>query len=351
MGGGVPIVDDVLDFGGDVIEGAGNLVDDAIDVVTENPELVALVALPFMGPEMFALDTAAAEGLGGVGAFDVASSAVPGLTFDATSGLYTLGDAGLGGLGLGTQAGGSLFTDVINADTFDPTSFLPGSNPYDPSTQFSDYAKYARDAYRVYNMLNPESQQQVQNQFQQQNLYDPSSGGFDYASALSPFLNQAKNYYDKASLLGNLGDVSSVVLNQVPNPTPGSPTPEVSILKLLQNLPGKAMEQLLTVPGIVGTGLGIASIADQRRVNNLIQQGFDENKAKQIAYQEKYTTPSGIASLPQQNITGLTPRTSSDIVVKPKAAKGGSITDLYNEYSQLNNRMRNYRRLAKGGLI
>jgi len=350
MGGGVPIVDDVLDFGGDIIEGAGDVLDDAIDVVTENPELLALVAVPYLAPEMFAFDALAAEGLGGVGAFDVASSALPGLTFDAATGAYTLADAGLG-LGLGTEAGGSLFSDLVNADAFDPSSFLPGNNPYDPTKQFSDYAKYARDAYKIYDMLSSDSQQQVQNQFANQGLYNPSSGEFDYASALSPFLNQAKNYYDRASLISNLGDVSSHVLNQVPNPTPGSPTPEKSILGLLKDLPYTAMQDLLTVPGLIGTGLGIASIADQRRVNNLIQQGYDENKAKQLAYQQKFTTPAGIASLPRQDITGLTPRTVSDVVVKPKAAKGGSINDLYKEYSELNNRMRNYRRLAKGGIV
>ena len=344
-------VDSAFDFAGDVIGGAGDLVGDAVETVADNPELLALVAVPFMGPEMFALDAAAAEGLGGVGAFDVASSALPGLTFDAATGAYTLADAGLGGLGLYTPGGGELFTGIINADTFDPSSFLPGNNPYDPTKQFSDYAKYARDAYKIYDMLSSDSQQQVQNQFANQGLYNPSSGEFDYASALSPFLNQAKNYYDRASLISNLGDVSSHVLNQVPNPTPGSPTPEKSILGLLKDLPYTAMQDLLTVPGLIGTGLGIASIADQRRVNNLIQQGYDENKAKQLAYQQKFTTPAGIASLPRQDITGLTPRTTSDVVVKPKAAKGGSINDLYGEYSELNNRMRNYRRLAKGGII
>ena len=70
-----------------------------------------------------------------------------------------------------------------------------------------------------------------------------------------------------------------------------------------------------------------------------------------LAKKQQYTTPEGIASLPKQNITGLTPRTVSDVVVKPRAAKGGSINDLYNEYSELNNRMRNYRRFAKGGII
>jgi len=340
MGGAVDfvgdVVGDVADFGGDVIEGAGNLVDDAIDVVTENPELIALVALPFMGPEMFALDAAAAEGLGGVGAFDVASSALPGLTFDAATGAYTLADAGLGGLGLATDAGGSLFTDIINADTFDPSSFLPGNNPYDPVRDVNNYTKYARDAYNIYNMLNPDSQQQVQSQFANQGLYNPSSGNFDYANILGQFIDQGQNAYNTYNLVNRFSNLSPTNFNPV---------------DILGNLAPSGLKELTTLPGALATGLGLLSIYDQRRVNNLIQQGYDENKAKQLVYQQKFTTPEGIASLPQQNITGLAPRTTADVVVKPKAAKGGSINDLYNEYSELNNRMRNYRRLAKGGIV
>jgi len=329
-------VDSAFDFAGDVIGGAGDLVGDAVETVADNPELLALVAVPFMGPEMFALDAAAAEGLGGVGAFDVASSALPGLTFDAATGAYTLADAGLGGLGLATDAGGSLFTDIINADTFDPSSFLPGNNPYDPTKQFSDYAKYAKDAYNIYNMLNPDSQQQVQNQFANQGLYNPSSGEFDYASALSPFLNYGQQAYNRYSTLQPFANLDPA---------------NFDVMDVLGNISMKGLEELKTLPGAVGTGLGVLSIYDQMRVNNLIQKGYDENQAKQLAYQQKFTTPAGIASLPQQNITGLTPRTASDVVVKPKAAKGGSINDLYKEYSELNNRMRNYRRLAKGGIV
>ena len=335
MGGGVPIVDDVLDFGGDIIEGAGDFIGDAIETVADNPELLALVAVPYLAPEMFAFDALAAEGLGGVGAFDVASSALPGLTFDAATGAYTLADAGLG-LGLGTEAGGSLFSDLVNADAFDPTSFLPGNNPYDPIKDVNNYTKYARDAYKIYDMLSSDSQQQVQNQFQQQNLYDPNSGSFDYANILGQFIDQGQNAYNTYNLINRFSNL---------NPTNFNP------IDILGNLSSSALKELTTLPGAAATGLGILSVYDQMRVNNLIQKGYDENQAKQLAYQQKFTTPAGIASLPQQNITGLTPRTASDVVVKPKAAKGGSINDLYNEYSQLNNRMRNYRRLAKGGIV
>jgi len=332
MGGAV---DSAFDFAGDVIGGAGDFIGDAIETVADNPELLALVAVPYLAPEMFAFDALAAEGLGGVGAFDVASSALPGLTFDAATGAYTLADAGLG-LGLGTEAGGSLFSDLVNADAFDPTSFLPGNNPYDPIKDVNNYTKYARDAYKIYDMLSSDSQQQVQNQFQQQNLYDPNSGSFDYANILGQFIDQGQNAYNTYNLINRFSNL---------NPTNFNP------IDILGNLSSSALKELTTLPGAAATGLGILSVYDQMRVNNLIQKGYDENQAKQLAYQQKFTTPAGIASLPQQNITGLTPRTTSDVVVKPKAAKGGSINDLYNEYSQLNNRMRNYRRLAKGGIV
>jgi hypothetical protein len=332
MGGAV---DSAFDFAGDVIGGAGDFIGDAIETVADNPELLALVAVPYLAPEMFAFDALAAEGLGGVGAFDVASSALPGLTFDAATGAYTLADAGLG-LGLGTEAGGSLFSDLVNADAFDPTSFLPGNNPYDPIKDVNNYTKYARDAYKIYDMLSSDSQQQVQNQFQQQNLYDPNSGSFDYANILGQFIDQGQNAYNTYNLINRFSNL---------NPTNFNP------IDILGNLSSSALKELTTLPGAAATGLGILSVYDQMRVNNLIQKGYDENQAKQLAYQQKFTTPAGIASLPQQNITGLTPRTASDVVVKPKAAKGGSINDLYNEYSQLNNRMRNYRRLAKGGIV
>jgi len=328
-------VDSAFDFAGDVIGGAGDFVGDAIETVADNPELLALVAVPYLAPEMFAFDALAAEGLGGVGAFDVASSALPGLTFDAATGAYTLADAGLG-LGLGTEAGGSLFSDLVNADAFDPTSFLPGNNPYDPIKDVNNYTNYAKDAYKVYNMLNPDSQSQVQNQFANQGLYNPSSGNFDYANILGQFINQGQDAYNTYNLINRFSNLDPTNFNPV---------------DILGNLAPSGLKELTTVPGALATGLGLLSIYDQKRVNNLIQQGYDRNQAEMLAKKQQYTTPEGIASLPKQNITGLTPRTVSDVVVKPRAAKGGSINDLYNEYSELNNRMRNYRRFAKGGII
>lgn len=334
-------VDSIVDFGGDVIGGAADLVGQAVETVADNPEL-ALLAIPFMGPGMFALDAAAMEGLGGVGAFDVASSAIPGLTFDAAAGTYGLGEAGLGGLGLGTEAGGSLFTDIINADAFDASSLLPGNNPYDPIKDFNNYTKYAKDAYKIYNMLDSDSQSQVQNTFKQQGLVDPNStsGSIDFGS----FIPAIASLGSGLGLFGsNAGGSSPFNLSNILSLAKGFGTGVGDILGGIGNI----AKDPLTVSGVLG-GL---TYMDQKRINDLVQQGYDTNQAKQLAAQQRFTTPAGIASLPQQNITGLAPRTTADVVSKPKAAKGGSINDLYNEYSELNNRMRNYRQLAKGGLI
>jgi len=347
MGGGVPIVDDVLDFGGDIIDTAGDFIGDAVETVgnvVEDIDPITLAKIAYTissgDPSLFL------EDMGEEAFADYVMSEVGDYATDPSNWMDYLDTGG----DVLSDIGGDALTD-IGTEAFDPSSFLPGENPYDPMKQFSDYTKYAKDAYNLYNQLNPEQKNQVGNQFQQQNLYNPSSGEFDYGNALSPFINQAKNYYDRASLISNLGDVSSHVLNQVPNPTPGSPTPEKSILGLLKDLPYTAMQDLLTVPGLIGTGLGIASIADQRRVNNLIQQGYDENKAKKLVKEQQYTTPAGIASLPRQDITGLTPRTTANVVVRPGRADGGSMSNMLGEYMNLNSAMRNYKMRSRGGVV
>ena len=80
---------------------------------------------------------------------------------------------------------------------------------------------------------------------------------------------------------------------------------------------------------------------------------LNNHQADKLRKKQQYQTGVGLPSLPTTvggvPLAQAQPRTAAQTVVR--AAKGGSISDLYNEYSQLNNRMRNYRRLAKGGLI
>ena len=332
MGGGVPIVDDVLDFGGDIIEGAGDVIGDVVEGVGNvvediDPATLAKIAYTiYTGDPSLALEDMGEEALA-----DVVLNQVSDYATDPSNWMDFLDTGG----DVLTDIGGDVLTN-IGTDAFDPTAFLPGNNPYDPVKDINNYSKYAKDAYNLYNMLNPSQQSQVQNQFQQGNLYDPNSGEFDYSNILGQFIDQGQNAYNTYNLINRFSNLDPTNFNPV---------------DILGNLAPSGLKELTTLPGALATGLGVLSIYDQKRVNNLIQQGYDKNQAEMLAKKEQYTTPAGIASLPKQNITGLTPRTAADVVVRPQAAKGGSINDLYGEYSELNNRMRNYRRLAKGGLI
>jgi hypothetical protein len=333
------VISDIVDFGGDVLGGAGDLIGSAADAVGNvvediDPETLAKIAYTvYTGDPSLAFEDMGEEALA-----DAVINQVGDYTTDPSNWMDYLDTSNIGS---------DVLTDV-GSNGFDPNSFLPGNNPYDPIKDIGNYTRYAKDAYSLYNQLNPDQQSQIQNQYQQQGLYDPNAGqSFNYGDILNNALNYGQQSYNTGQLFNSFQNIgNSASLNAV-DPTSGGG----SIIDLLKNLPYNAMSQLLNVPGLLGTGLGIASVADQKRVNNLVQKGYDTNQAKQLAAEQRFTTPEGIASLPKQNITGLTPRTVSDVVSKPKAAKGGSINDLYGEYSELNNRMRNYRRLAKGGLI
>jgi len=306
----------VGDFIGDVGNTVGNVVED-IDPAT----LAKIAYTVYTGDPSLALEDMGEEALA-----DTVINEVGDYATDPSNWMDYLNTGNIGS---------DVLTNV-GSDAFDPSSFLPGNNPYDPIKDIGNYTRYAKDAYNLYNMLNNDQQSQIQNQYQQNNLYDPTSGNFDYGNILGQFVNAGQNAYNKYNLLNSYAGLS---------PTNFNP------MDILGNLSTSALKDLTTLPGAAATGLGLLSIYDQKRVNDLVQKGYDTNQAKQLAYQQKFTTPEGIASLPQQNITGLTPRTTADVVSRPKAAKGGSIDDLYNEYSMLNNRMRNYRRLAKGGVI
>ena len=102
-------------------------------------------------------------------------------------------------------------------------------------------------------------------------------------------------------------------------------------------------------------GLGYLTYKDRANTNKSITDAYNNYLGKQSGIASAYGVGAGPQTL-NYNVAGVPlaqaqPRTAAQTVVMPKAAKGGSINDLYGEYSELNNRMRNYRRLAKGGLI
>jgi len=102
-------------------------------------------------------------------------------------------------------------------------------------------------------------------------------------------------------------------------------------------------------------GLGYLTYKGRQDTNKSIMDAYNNYLGKQSGIASAYGVGAGPQTL-NYNVAGIPlaqaqPRTAEQTVVMPKAARGGSINDLYSEYSQLNNRMRNYRRLAKGGLI
>jgi len=315
-------VGDVADFGGDVIGSIGDVVED-IDPAT----LAKIAYTVYTGDPSLAFEDMGEEALA-----DAVINEVGDYATDPSNWMDYL-DTG--------NIGSDVLTDV-GSDAFDASSFLPGNNPYDPIKDIGNYTRYAKDAYSLYNQLNPDQQSQVRNQYQQQGFVDPNStsGSIDFGS----FIPALASLGSGLGLFGsNAGNTSPLNLGNILSLAKGFGSGMGDVIAGIGNI----AKDPLTVSGILG-GL---TYYDQKRINDLIQQGYDTNQAKQLAAQQKFTTPEGIASLPQQNITGLTPRTTADVVSRPKAAKGGSINDLYNEYSMLNNRMRNYRRLARGGLI
>jgi hypothetical protein len=121
------------------------------------------------------------------------------------------------------------------------------------------------------------------------------------------------------------------------------------ILNSLSKL-GSNISNTPSIPATLYAGL---ALADQRRINNQVMNAYNIYQADKLKKKQQYQTGVGLPSLPTTvggvPLAQAQPRTAAQTVVR--AAKGGSISDLYNEYSMLNNRMRNYRRLAKGGLI
>jgi hypothetical protein len=331
MGGGVPIVDDAADFIGDAIgEGAdfvGDVIEEGVDLITENPELAA-IALIIAGlpPELaltaeeaaLAAETAAATLGPTVTAEQIAQNAIQNIIQSQIS--QAINEEIFGGGGGG--GGGSPQTN-----TGIPTNTGGGNNLVDTSTGGGN------------------------------NLIDTSTGGgTDLINTDTS--SEGNNFSDY--LTGTLGAGTGLSLLGGGQDTQGNYGGGFSLnnlFNLVSNVGGGigdifgGIKDVATDPLTVAGVLGGLTYKDQARINNLIQQGYDKNEAQKLVYQQKFTTPEGIASLPQQVIAGTTPRTAADVVYRPQAAKGGSINDLYGEYSELNNRMRNYRRLAKGGII
>ena len=157
---------------------------------------------------------------------------------------------------------------------------------------------------------------------------------------LGDIYNYLKNGLSIANLTGLISSGGSKLLGLMPSST--------AVGQIFSNLGSLG-------PLAAAGGLGYLGYKNQSDINQTITDAYNNYLGKQTGIASAY----GVGQGPQQlnyNVAGTPlaqaqPRTAAQTVVMPKAAKGGSINDLFDEYSKLNNRMRNYRRLAKGGLI
>jgi hypothetical protein len=158
--------------------------------------------------------------------------------------------------------------------------------------------------------------------------------------SLGDIYNYVKGGLSLANLTGILGKGGSILGALMPSST--------SVGDFFSSLGSLA-------PLAAAGGLGYLGYKNQSDINQTITDAYNNYLGKQSGIASAY----GVGQGPQQlnyNVAGVPlaqaqPRTAAQTVVTPKAATGGSINDLFDEYSMLNNRMRNYRRLARGGLI
>lgn len=271
----------------------GGVVNTVSNLVGDAVDFVAsnpVVLAPLLGPEMLAADAAGGSFLGDAFAGDALGSVI--------------GDAGVGGSFLGDTTGAGILGDVgagidagsaIGDIAYDgPT--IPTDVPYDGPTTTGATSG-------------------VDQPFDGPTLPSTPTGGI---------VDAVKG------LIGQLTPSSTTLSNVFSNFAKAAP--------------------------IAGAGiLGKLAYSDQANINKSITDAYNAHLLGQAGIKGGY----GVTTGPQQlnymlkgvPLAQAQPRTIADVVSKPKAAKGGSINDLYNEYSQLNNRMRNYRKFAKGGLI
>jgi hypothetical protein len=173
--------------------------------------------------------------------------------------------------------------------------------------------------------------------------------------------------YDGPTIPTDLPYDGPTIPADIPYDGPTLPsTPSGGIMNSIKGLIGQLTPSSATVSNIfdslskaapiAGAGLlGKLAYSDQARINQSITQAYNDYLQQQQGIRSGY----GVTTGPQQlnyTMSGIPlarapMRTAADVVNIPKAATGGSINDLFDEYSMLNNRMRNYRRLARGGLI
>ena len=314
MGGVVNTISDIVggagDVVGDVIGGAGDIVGTALDNPLETAAVIAAIAAG--QPEFLGLDAAGADAAAAAAADTFGSSTAADIAANEAAAAAAAGAAGAGGITDIPFDGPTIPTDV----PFDgPT--IPNSSGYNPPIDSFDGPTI------------PNS-----------NGYNPPIDSFDGPTLPTTPNVPIKTITDIVKQGLNLGQNAGSATGANPN--------NFDWQSFLSNVGGVA-------PLAAAGGLGYLAYQNQADINKTIMDAYNNYLNKQNLYTSGY----GVGTGPQQlnyTVGGVPlaqaqPRTVAQTVVKPKAATGGSINDLFNEYAMLNNRMRNYRRLARGGLI
>jgi hypothetical protein len=429
-GGGIPVVDDVFDFAGDVVGGIGDLAGDvlegvadvagdAVEFIGDNPELAiiaAIIAAPYLAPELLATEagaaaaTEAAAGSFGAGAAEAftaeelaaAAEAVAGTEYAAIA--PTASEAAAAGAGTaagttaGTAAGTAAGTGAFTAEELAAAAEAAAGTEYatiaptaseaaaagagttgagtglgsfvDPVQSYEDLAQKAlqdlakqKVKEEITGMLKdtfmPSNQTQTPGQSITQSPYGPTpTFGIPTTNTSVEGTNITPDVYNKG--LGYLTYSGAPEYNNVIDIYKKSGVDFGSSLMDSFGTAdiGEAVKKYgPTVLQVLGYKL---SSDDQKRVNDIISGAYNKYNAGTQYKNLQYATGQGLSSLPiyrsgvplgSMNVQAAPARTASNVVVRPGAAKGGNINDLYNEYMNINNRMRNYKRYARGGLI
>ena len=360
MGGAVDTVGDIIggaaDAVGDVVSGVGDVVGDVVETVGDNLNPATIAAIVYFASTGDPSALIESEGSAALAEETISSLGQQG--FEDLLSTYGSDAAASGEIMGGFEPvvdTGSLFSsdlgsgNVLSGDLSGVLNIPADANPsayYDPTT-------YNPEIGTTFPETTPEVGTGTVTGYTfgpDGSLIDPSGNVVAEGVTTQPLLDSGMSFKDIVSAVKNgmnLANLGKVIA--------GGGSISGALMPSTEDM-GKFFSNLGTAAPLVGSaGLGYLAYKNRSDINKAITDAYNNYLNKQSGIASAYGVGAGPQVLPY-NVAGVPlaqaqPRTAAQTVVMPKAAKGGSINDLYNEYSQLNNRMRNYRRLAKGGLI
>lgn len=327
MGGAVDFVGDVIggagDVVGDVIGGVGDFVGDVVETVGDNLNPATIAAIVYFAstgdPSALIAEEGSAAAAEAVLA-DLGEQGFMDLLSTYGSDAAAAGEI-MGGFEPVIDAGG-LFESIGSGQLGSTLESIGSQFDINDALNAGDYSQIG-----IGNEVSTEQANSIWDQLQSEwNQMEPFPGE-DGSIATGGTTNWGNILRTIGNTIGSGADTLGGILANA----------------------GKAATSPL---GIAGIYAGL-SLKDQQRINDAVLASYGAYQTDKARKRQQYQTGVGLPSLPTTvggvPLAQAQPRTAAQTVVR--AAKGGSISDLYNEYSELNNRMRNYRRLAKGGVI